>query len=132
MFEIAFAVGVGDIHKATGWWVVGIAGFVGLVGFVLALLKRRPNRVFWWLVGAAVVAVISQISLGLWRFAVEGEDPGNQHLFYGVVAMFTLAFAYIYRGEMAKRPAISYALLMLFLMGLGIRGISVFGQSFGT
>jgi hypothetical protein len=47
-----------------------------------------------------------------------------------VVTSITLAFAYIYRAQFSKRPALYYGLLMLFLMGLGIRGIMTFGKSF--
>ncbi len=125
------AVTAGDIHRATGWWVVGLVGAVGLIGIGFAVARRVPPSWFRRLTGLAVVALLSQVSLGLWRYAVDGEDPGNQHVFYGVVVVFTLAFAYIYRGEMAKRPALSYGILLLFLMGLGVRGISTFGQSFG-
>jgi len=52
-------------------------------------------------------------------------------VFYGIVILFTFSFAYIYRAQLAKRAALSYGLLGLFLMGLGIRGIQNFGQSFG-
>jgi hypothetical protein len=47
-----------------------------------------------------------------------------------VVISFTLGFAYIYRAQFRKRPALYLGLLLLFLMGLGIRGIMTFGQSF--
>jgi hypothetical protein len=48
-----------------------------------------------------------------------------------VVVAFALAFAYIYRAQLAKRPALYWGLLLLFLMGLGIRGIMSFGKDFG-
>jgi hypothetical protein len=78
----------------------------------------------------AVVALLIQVTLGLASMNLEDRDPGNQHLFYGVVTSITLAFAYIYRAQFSKRPALYYGLLMLFLMGLGIRGIMTFGKSF--
>ena len=51
-----------------------------------------------------------------------GFDPGSAHLFYGVVILFTVAFAYVYRAQFERRPALAWALLMLFMCGLGIRG----------
>lgn len=75
-------------------------------------------------------AVIVQVLLGLGSMNLEDKNPGNQHVFYGVVVSFTLGFAYIYRAQFRKRPALYYGLLMVFLMGLGIRGIMTFGQSF--
>ena len=38
-----------------------------------------------------------------------------------MVIAVTLSFAYIYRPTMAKRPALTYGLLLLFVMGLGLR-----------
>jgi hypothetical protein len=46
--------------------------------------------------------------------------------------MFAFGFAYIFRSQFAERPALSYGLFFLFAMGLGIRGIQTFGQSFGA
>jgi hypothetical protein len=80
--------------------------------------------------GIAIAAVLAQVGLGLLAMNLDDVDPGNQHVFYGIVIAFTLAFAYIYRAQLGKRPARSYGLLLLFLMGLGIRGIMTFGQSF--
>ena len=78
----------------------------------------------------AVSAVIVQVLLGLGSMNLEEKNPGNQHVFYGVVISFTLGFAYIYRAQFRRRPGLYYGLLMFFLMGLGIRGIMTFGQSF--
>jgi hypothetical protein len=78
------------------------------------------------------VAGIVQVVLGVLGFAVEDRDPGNQHLFYGVVLMFTFAFVYIYRSQFSRRSALAYGLIFLFSMGLSIRGIMTFGQSFGA
>lgn len=103
---------------------------IGVWALALAIMKREPGRLFWIGFGAATVGLIGQVSMGVWALTVDGIEPGNQHVFYGVVIMFTLAFAYIYRIQLAKRPALSYGLLALFLMGLGIRAISNFGQNF--
>ena len=52
----------------------------------------------------------------------QGYRPGNDfHLFYGFVILFTFSFAYIYRTQMEKRPALAWGLLLLFVMGLGLR-----------
>lgn len=120
-----------DLHRRSGWWVVGIMGAVGVFGLILALLKRPPGRVFYTGLGLAVVAVITQVGLGLYGYSVIGRQPGNIHIFYGVVALFTLAFAYLYRVQFARRPALAYGLLALFLMGVGIRAITGLGRSFG-
>lgn len=109
---------------------VGVCGLVGLLGIGLATLNRPPGRSFQIAIAFAVGALILQVLLGLGSMNLEDEKPGNQHVFYGVVISFTLGFAYIYRAQFRKRPALYYGVLMLFLMGLGIRGIMTFGHSF--
>ena len=108
---------------------MAISGVVGLWGVVMA---RRPQvpRAFYWGVGAAITALLAQVALGVLTMSTQNIDPGNQHVFYGVVVAVTFAFAYIYRTQFRKRPALYYGLLLLFTMGLGIRGIMTFGNSF--
>lgn len=120
------------VHREFGWYVVGFLGLLGLWGIALSLLRREPNKLYWIAAGLGFAVGVLQVALGLAGFAVEDYDPGNQHLFYGVVLMFTFAFVYIYRSQFSKRPALSYGLVFLFAMGLGIRGIMTFGQSFGA
>ncbi len=95
------------------------------------LMTRRQTlpRIFYWGVGIAVVALLLQIAIGVWLYS-QGTNPGNQHVFYGVVIAVTFSFAYIYRAQFRKRPALYYGLLLLFTMGLGIRGIMTFGGNF--
>jgi len=107
-----------------------MCGFAGLFGIALAILKRPPGRIFQIAIALGVGALILQVLLGLGSMNLEEKNPGNQHVFYGVVISFTLGFAYIYRAQFRKRPALYYGVLMLFMMGLGIRGIMTFGHSF--
>lgn len=105
------------------WFYLAVLsnGAVGLWGLGLALLKRPVTRPFRILVGAAIVAMLVQVGLGFGAYA-EGFRPANDfHLFYGFVILFTLAMAYVYRAQLAKRPALAYGLLLLFVMGLGLR-----------
>ncbi len=123
---------IGSAHRRFGWAAVIIMGIVGLWGLVLAVFRKEPGRAY--AVGAALasVALLTQVGMGLWVYVnFDAEWAGNQHVFYGIVILFTFSFAYIYRAQLAKRSALSYGLLGLFLMGLGIRGIQNFGQSFG-
>jgi drug/metabolite transporter (DMT)-like permease len=121
---------VGDLHSVWGYAAISVCGVTGLYGVLLAATRRSPSRPFWIGVGAGIGAMVVQVVLGLAAMSLEDTDPGNQHVFYGVVIAFTLAFAYIYRSQLRKRPALYYGLLMLFVMGLGIRGITTFGKSF--
>jgi hypothetical protein len=117
-----------DFHTNWGYIAAGISGIVGLWGI---LIRRRepPPKAFYYGVGLAISALLLQIVIGV-IVASGGIDPGNQHVFYGVVIAVTFSFAYIYRTQFRKRPAFYYGLLLLFTMGLAIRGILTFGGNF--
>ena len=111
------------------WFYVAVisTGAVGLWGIVLAIVKRPPNCPFRVAAGAAVVAMLVQIAFGLISYG-QGNRPGDDfHLFYGFVVLFTFTFSYIYRAQLARRPALGWGLLLLFVMGLGLRAWSNVG-----
>lgn len=111
-----------------GFVAITINGLVGLWGVAMAKREEAP-RAFLWAVGVSIGALVLQVILGV-AVANTGIDPGNQHIFYGVVIVVTFVFAYIYRAQFRKRPNLYYGLLLLFAMGLGIRGIMTFGGNF--
>lgn len=109
------------LHANWFYVAVVLAGLVGLWGLGLSITKRPPTRPFWIAVVAAIGAMLLQVAFGLLAYA-NGFRPGDDfHLFYGFVILFTFAFVYIYRTQMSKRPALAYGLLLLFVMGLGLR-----------
>jgi predicted membrane channel-forming protein YqfA (hemolysin III family) len=105
------------------WFYVAVAttGVVGLWGVGLAILKRTPSQVFRIATYVAIGVMLVQVGLGFGTLAVEGEPQNQFHVFYGFVILFTYTFAYIYRAQLAKRPALAYGLMLLFTMGLGLR-----------
>ncbi len=105
------------------WFYVAVVttGLVGVWGVTLAALKREPTKPFRYATAVAAVVMLIQVGAGLWLWG-EGRRPGDGfHVFYGVVIVITFSLAYVYRSTMARRPALSYGLLMLFVMGLGLR-----------
>ncbi|HSF86602.1 MAG TPA: hypothetical protein VLG28_13225 [Acidimicrobiia bacterium] len=105
------------------WFYVAVVatGLVGVWGLVLAAMKREPDRTFGFAVAGATVIMLVQVGAGLWLWG-QGSRPGDGfHVFYGVVITITFTLAYLYRSTMARRPALSYGLLLLFVMGLGLR-----------
>lgn len=117
-----------SLHTTWGYIAAGLSGVVGLWGVLMAR-RETPPKAFYWGVGIATGALLAQILIGVILMS-EGFDPGNQHVFYGVVIAVTFSFVYIYRTQFRKRPTLYYGLLLLFTMGLGIRGIMTFGQNF--
>jgi hypothetical protein len=108
-------------HENWFYVAVGVTGLVGLWGIGLALLKREPGRSFAIGTAVAIGVMLLQVLAGVVLYA-SGRRPGHGfHVFYGVVIAITFAIAYVYRAQLARRPALGYGLLLLFVMGLGIR-----------
>ncbi len=110
-----------DFHAIWFFPAVISCGLVGIWGIATGLKKRQPGRFFFWTRSVAIGAMLVQIGAGvvLWQ---QGHRPGDGfHVFYGVVIAFTFSFAYIYRAQLSRRPALGYGLLLLFVMGLGLR-----------
>lgn len=116
-------------HDFWGPIAAGVSGVIGVWGVLMARRETVPVA-FYWAVGIAIVSLLVQVVVGVFIMQTDGLDPGNQHVFYGVLIAVTFAIAYIYRVQFRKRPALYYGLLLLFTMGLGIRGIMTFGVDF--
>jgi hypothetical protein len=117
------------IHDLWGPYAATLAGVVGLWGVLMARRTTVP-RVFYWAVGAAISGLLAEVVLGVALLSSSRTDPGDQHVFYGVLIAVTFVFAYLYRSQFRRSPALYYGLLLLFAMGLAIRGIMTFGLNF--
>ena len=113
-----------DLHA--DWYIVAViaSGVVGLWGLVAAIIKRGPGKWFAVATWIAIGTMLVQVTLGLLAYNDGFRPSGDFHIFYGFVILFTFAFAYIYRAQLAKRPALAYGLLLLFVMGLGLRAVA--------
>ena len=108
-------------HRNWFYVAVGTTGFVGLWGLALALMRRPPPRAFEGARGLASIAILVQVAAGVYMYSNDVR-PGNAfNVFYGVVIVVTLTLAYVYRTTMARKPALTYGILLLFVMGLGFR-----------
>ncbi len=110
-------------HENWFWVAVASNGLVGIWGLLLAWRKAAIGTPFAIARGAAIGAMLVQVGAGFIVFN-EGFRPPSIHMFYGFLILFTYTFAYIYRAQMDRRPALSYGLLLLFVMGLGIRAFA--------
>jgi hypothetical protein len=66
-----------------------------------------------------------QVILGVAAMQVDDLEPAKFHMFYGFIAIITVALIYSYREQMKHRLYLLYGLGGLFLMGLGIRALLV-------
>ena len=110
-----------SFHKVWYMFAIASTGLVGMWGLGLAITRSTPRRAFEIARGASIGAILLQIVAGVYLYS-NGVRPGNAiHVFYGVVIFVTLALVYVYRTTMARKPALTYGLLLLFVMGLGLR-----------
>lgn len=107
---------------------MALSAMAGLIGLGFAVARRVPSRAFWVAAGTAMTAMVIQVLTGVVLFAQE-KDPGTFHMFYGFLVLFALAFAYMSRSQLGKRPGLTWGLLLLFVMGLGLRAIATFEAS---
>lgn len=108
-------------HEYWFWVAVVSTGVVGLWGLYLAVRKIEPGYAFRLGHTAAISAMLIQVGAGLILW-MQGRRPGDDfHVFYGVVIVATVSFAYVYRTQLERRPAVGYGVLLLFVMGLGLR-----------
>ncbi len=117
-------------HLYLAWTAVVVDGLVGLWGTWLGIARKAPKRFFWVGVGIGSSLMLAEVGLGVYLSSVSSASAGDQHVFYGIVVAFVFAFAYIYRAQLARRPALYYGLFFLFVMGLGLRAIVTFGHDF--
>ena len=116
-------------HETFGWVAIGVSGAAAVLALVLAARKRDLPGWFWWVGGTAITSMVIQVLAGIYLYQ-QDHRPGSQHMFYGFVILFTLTFGYVYRWQLQQRPALRWGLFLLFVMGLGIRGVMTFGESF--
>ncbi len=112
---------MGAFHSFLGQAAIYFNATIGLWAIGLSIAKRPLGKSFFALAGLGITAIVTQVTIGLVMFS-RGFDPGSKHMFYGIVILFAVSFAYVYRAQFARRPQLSWGILLLFLAGLGIRG----------
>ena len=114
-----------DIHQSFAWFVIisnALAGGWSLGAHWWAPLRHRA---LWWFTIAAELTVFVQVILGVSMVAGQGLKAPKFHMFYGFVAIISVALIYSYRGQMEKYKYLLYGFGGLFIMGLGVRAMIV-------
>lgn len=110
-----------EFHRTWFWVAVWTCGIVGAWGLIAGIVRRGPGRVFPWARGIAIATMLIQVAAGVYLYTNDVRPGNSFHVFYGVVIVITFTIAYLYRSTMARRPALTYGVLLLFVMGLGLR-----------
>ena len=112
-----------DLHANWAWVVIfanGIAGVWCLAAHWVAPLRLRA---MWWFVIAAELSIFVQVAMGVTLVAALKYKAAQFHMFYGFVALITVALLYAYRQQLKPWLYLLYGFGGLFLMGLGIRAV---------
>ena len=113
------------LHAACGWVVVVSNGLVGLWALGASQIEALRVRALWFAIGIAEVVIGVQVFLGV--AALDGRDtePYEFHMFYGFVALLAVGLIYSYRTHLRAHIHLFYGLGSLFLMGLGLRAMTL-------
>jgi hypothetical protein len=112
-----------DIHQSFAWFVVISNAIAGLWALGAHRWTALRTRALWWFTTAAEVSIFIQVVLGVAMVAGQGRQAPKFHMFYGFVAIITVALIYSYRQQMEKHKYLLYGLGGLFMMGLAIRAM---------
>jgi hypothetical protein len=115
-----------DLHELWAWIMVGANAAAGCWALGAHWLEALRGRALWWFTGVAQATILVQVILGV--IVVQEIEAPEFHEFYGFVAIIAALLIYSYR---TYTPAVKeyqyllYGLGGLFLMGLGLRAISL-------
>ncbi len=77
-------------------------------------------------IGQGLIAV--QVLAGVALYALGGRPTSVVHYLYGITALLILPFVWTYLRERDRRQALLfYSLVMLFIAGLAVRGMTTGG-----
>lgn len=114
-----------DVHLTLAWVVIVANGLAGLWALAAHRDARFRVKQLWWFTAFAEVAVFVQVALGVVILQDhKGQDYGF-HVLYGFSAAFAVGIIYSYRSQLAEKKYLLYGFGGLFIMGLGLRLLSI-------
>ena len=114
-----------DVHTGWAWVVVVGNGVAGVWALGADRYEALRTRALWWFTAAAEVAVFVQVALGVRLLSGRDTEPARFHMFYGFVAIVAVGVLYSYRQQLHRRVHLLYGFGGLFVMGLGIRAMTI-------
>ena len=102
--------------------VIGNA-LAGVWALAAHRFESLRTRALWWFTGLVEGAILAQVALGAGLVAGQKREAPQFHMFYGFVALISVALIYSYRAQMMARRYLLYGFGSLFVMGLGIRAM---------
>jgi len=114
-----------QIHESWAWFVIIGNALAGLWALGANWIPSLRTRALWWFTGIAELTIFVQVGLGVGLVAGQHFVAPKFHMFYGFVAIMSVAIIYSYRAQLRHRLYLLYGFGGLFLMGLGIRAMLV-------
>ena len=116
-----------DLHRAWGYAAIVANFLAGVYTLIAWRVPKLRNRWLWWPTIIAEAMMLIQVFLGVLLVSVEHYEPPRFHMFYGFVAFIAIGLLYSYRyvWRAANRMELAYGLGGLFIIGLGLRALTV-------
>ena len=116
-----------DIHRVWGYSAIVANFLAGAYTLCAWRWPRLRTRWLWWPTIIAEAMMLIQVLLGVLLVSVQDFKPQRFHMFYGFVAFISIGLLYSYRyvWRAANRMELTYGLGGLFIMGLGLRALTV-------
>lgn len=116
---------VRSVHEWWAWVMIGANAGAGTWALGAHWWPPLRARALWWFTTAAELTIFVQVVLGTIMVSAQGIAVPQFHMFYGFVAIITVAIIYSYRHQLDRYRYLLYGLGGLFLMGLGLRAVAV-------
>jgi hypothetical protein len=113
------------LHDGWSWVMIVGNATAGLWALGATRWPSLRTRALWWFTAFAELAVFVQVALGVALVAGEDYEAPQFHMFYGFLGIITVGIIYSYRHQLHHRLYLLYGLGGLFIMGLGIRAVTV-------
>jgi hypothetical protein len=112
-----------EFHHSWAWFIIVTNALAGIWALVAHWWWPARRRELWWLTAVAEIAIVLQVSVGVWLLTRENLDAPQFHEFYGFVGFASVAIIYAYRQQLESYRYLLYGFGSLFLMGIGLRAV---------
>jgi hypothetical protein len=112
-------------HDVVAWVVVVGNGVAGAWALAAHWLEPLRVKALWWVTGAAEVAIFVQAAIGVALLGRDDYADPQFHMFYGFLGIIAVGILYSYRPQVQQWRYLLYGFGGLFIMGLGIRAMTI-------
>lgn len=116
-----------DAHEALAWFLVLSNAAVGIWALVAHVAPALRVRVFWWVVVVAQLSAFAIAIVGVLMVNRYDLELDQFHALYGFSCIVAVGILYSYRSSpfVKGKQYLLYGLGSLFIMGLGIRAMTL-------